>query len=194
MNIEISLGHERLPTNVTQPLFIVSVSSPSQTQNWQVGVTAEYPATSKQCLGNGGYAATRLNGRVATRLRSYAATWVRGYAATRLRGYAATRLRSYVGTWLRGYAATQLRSYVATQPRGYTATWLHGLVAMQLTIDEVLKFTYWWCQDLRQWQIKQQLGLGSHTAVDWDMFCREVCEVALFDGREKLAAQESWFR
>ena len=33
-----------------------------------------------------------------------------------------------------------------------------------LTIEEVLKFTYWWCQDLKQWQIKQQLGLGSHTA------------------------------
>ena len=55
-----------------------------------------------------------------------------------------------------------------------------------MTIEEVLKFTYWWCQDLNQWQIKQQLGLGSHTAVDWDMFCREVCEVALFDGREKI--------
>lgn len=55
-----------------------------------------------------------------------------------------------------------------------------------ITIEEVLKFTYWWCQDLNQWQIKQQLGLGSHTSVDWDMFCREVCEVALFDGREKI--------
>ncbi|CAH3153938.1 unnamed protein product, partial [Porites evermanni] len=38
-------------------------------------------------------------------------------------------------------------------------------------------------------QIKQQLGLGSHTAVDGDMFCREVCEVALFDGREKIGAK-----
>ena len=55
-----------------------------------------------------------------------------------------------------------------------------------LTIEEVLKFTYWWCQDVKQWQIKQQLGLGSHTAVDWDMFCREVCEVALFQRREKI--------
>ena len=55
-----------------------------------------------------------------------------------------------------------------------------------LTIEEMLKFTYWWCQDLKQWQNKQQLGLGSHTAVDWDMFCREVCEVALFDGRKKI--------
>ena len=50
----------------------------------------------------------------------------------------------------------------------------------------MLKFTYWWCQDLNQWQITQQLGLGSHAAVDWDMFCREVCEVALFDGRKKI--------
>ena len=23
-----------------------------------------------------------------------------------------------------------------------------------MTIEEVLKFTYWWCQDLNQWQIK----------------------------------------
>ena len=57
-----------------------------------------------------------------------------------------------------------------------------------LTIEEVLKFTYWWCQNLRQWQIKQQLGLDLHTAVVSDMFWREVCEVALFDGRDKMAA------
>ena len=50
-----------------------------------------------------------------------------------------------------------------------------------LTIEEVLKFTYWLCQDLNQWQIKQQLQLCSHTTVDWDMFCQERCEVALFD-------------
>jgi len=50
----------------------------------------------------------------------------------------------------------------------------------------VLKFTYWWYQDLTQWQIKRQLWLGSHTAIFWDIFCREVCEVALFDGTEKI--------
>ena len=55
-----------------------------------------------------------------------------------------------------------------------------------LSIEEVVKFTYWWTQGLQQWQIKQQLGLGSHTAVDWDMFCRELCEVTLFENREKL--------
>ena len=63
-----------------------------------------------------------------------------------------------------------------------------------LTIEEVLKFTYWWCQDLNQWQIKQQLQLGSHTAVDWDMFCHEVCEVALFDGREKIGGPGKFFQ
>ena len=61
--------------------------------------------------------------------------------------------------------------------------WFEGA---NLTIEEVLKFTYWWCQDLNQLQIKQQLQLGSHTTVDWDMFCQGVCEVALFDGREKI--------
>ena len=55
-----------------------------------------------------------------------------------------------------------------------------------MTLEEVMKFTYWWCQDLDQWQIKKQLGIGSHAAVDWDMFCREVCEVILFEKREKI--------
>jgi len=50
----------------------------------------------------------------------------------------------------------------------------------------VIKFTYWWCQELDQWQIKQQLGLGSQTAVDWNILCRELCEVTLFEEREKL--------
>ena len=40
-----------------------------------------------------------------------------------------------------------------------------------LIIEEVLKFTYWWSQDLTQSQIQFQLGLSSRTAVDWDMFC-----------------------
>ena len=57
---------------------------------------------------------------------------------------------------------------------------------VNLTIEGVIKFTYWWCQGLQQWQIKQQLNLSSHTAVDWDMFCRELCEVAMFESREKV--------
>jgi len=38
-----------------------------------------------------------------------------------------------------------------------------------LTIKEVLKFTYWLCQDLNQREIKQLLQLGSHTAVELGM-------------------------
>ena len=56
-----------------------------------------------------------------------------------------------------------------------------------MSIEEMIKFSYWWCQGLQQCQIKLQLGLGSRdTAVDWDMFCRELCEVTLFEQREKL--------
>lgn len=42
-----------------------------------------------------------------------------------------------------------------------------------MTMEEIIKFTYWWCQDLEQAQIKHELGICSNTAVDWDMFCRE---------------------
>lgn len=33
---------------------------------------------------------------------------------------------------------------------------------------------------------KETTAIGSHVAVDWDMFCREVCEVTLFEKREKI--------
>lgn len=54
-----------------------------------------------------------------------------------------------------------------------------------LSVEEVIKFSYWWCQGLQQWQIRQ-LGLGSHAVVDWDMFCLELCEVTIFENCEKL--------
>ena len=34
------------------------------------------------------------------------------------------------------------------------------------TLQEILKFTYWWCRDLDQSQIKLELGVCSNTAVD----------------------------
>ena len=46
-----------------------------------------------------------------------------------------------------------------------------------LSLYVVMKFTYWWSHKLNQCQIKTQLGLSSSTAVDWDMSCREVCEI-----------------
>ena len=48
-----------------------------------------------------------------------------------------------------------------------------------LSIAEILKFTYWWSQDLNQNQIRTQLGLGASASVDWDMFCEELCEVVI---------------
>lgn len=48
-----------------------------------------------------------------------------------------------------------------------------------LTLEEILKLTYWWCADLRENQIKAQLQLSDNTIVDWCMFCREVCETCI---------------
>ena len=50
----------------------------------------------------------------------------------------------------------------------------------------MLKFTYWRCQNLNQAQVRQQLQLGTNTGVDWDMFCREVCEVVIVEGSELI--------
>ena len=55
-----------------------------------------------------------------------------------------------------------------------------------MTLEEILKFTYWWCQDLEQSQITRELRLARGTGVDWDSFCREVCEITMFDSSEKI--------
>ena len=49
-----------------------------------------------------------------------------------------------------------------------------------------MKFTCRWSHDLNQCQIKTQLGLSSSSAVDWDMFCREVCEIVTVAEGEPL--------
>ena len=56
----------------------------------------------------------------------------------------------------------------------------------KLTLEEIVKLTYWWCQDLNQSQIKHELGLAESTGVDWGSFCREVCEITMFENSEKL--------
>ena len=53
----------------------------------------------------------------------------------------------------------------------------------KMTLEEILKYTYWWRQDLDQAQRRHELGLATHTGVDWDSFCREVCEITL-NGRK----------
>ena len=40
--------------------------------------------------------------------------------------------------------------------------------------------------DLDQAQIKHELGLAESTGVDWDSFCRKVCEITLLGNGEKL--------
>lgn len=58
-----------------------------------------------------------------------------------------------------------------------------------MTLEEILKFMYWWCQDLEQSQITHELGLARGTGVDWDSFCREVCEITMFDSNEKIGGE-----
>jgi transposase-like protein len=48
-----------------------------------------------------------------------------------------------------------------------------------MILEEVLKFTYRWCRDVTQEEIRHELNIATHTAVDWDSFCRETCEVTL---------------
>ena len=56
----------------------------------------------------------------------------------------------------------------------------------KMTVEEILKLTYWWGQDLDQTQIKHELGLAESTGVDWDSFCCEVCKITLLENGEKL--------
>ena len=41
-----------------------------------------------------------------------------------------------------------------------------------LTLEEIIKFTYWWLEGLTQEQVKKQLHINRNTAVDWYIFCR----------------------
>ena len=58
-----------------------------------------------------------------------------------------------------------------------------------ITLEEILKFTYWWSQDLEQSQITRELRLARGTDVDWDSFCREVCEITMFDSSQKIGGE-----
>ena len=49
-----------------------------------------------------------------------------------------------------------------------------------MTLEQILEFTYWWCQDLDQAQMRHELGLNPNTGVDWDSFWIEVCEIEFF--------------
>ena len=59
----------------------------------------------------------------------------------------------------------------------------------KMTLEEILKLMYWWCQDLDQAQIKHELGLAESTGVDWDSFCCKVCEITLLENSERLGGE-----
>ena len=67
-------------------------------------------------------------------------------------------------------------------------TWFEG---SRWTLEEILKFTYLWCQDLVQRQIAHELGFPAQSGVDWDNFCREVCEVTLLENSERIGGQNT---
>lgn len=59
----------------------------------------------------------------------------------------------------------------------------------KMTLEEILKYSYWWTQELDQAQIRHELGLATHTGVDWDSFCREVCEISLMEDSESIGGE-----
>ena len=59
----------------------------------------------------------------------------------------------------------------------------------KMTLEEILKYCYWWCQELDLAQIRHELGLATHTGVDWDSFCREVCEISLMEDSQSIGGE-----
>ena len=59
----------------------------------------------------------------------------------------------------------------------------------KMTLEEILKLTYWWCQDLYQAQIKHEGGLAESAGVDWSSFCRKVCRITLLKNSDKLSGK-----
>ncbi len=55
-----------------------------------------------------------------------------------------------------------------------------------LTLEEIVKLTYWWCRGVSQEDIRHEVNVSEHTAVDWDSFCRESCEVTLLERENKI--------
>ena len=58
-----------------------------------------------------------------------------------------------------------------------------------LTLEEIIKLTYWWCCGLTENQIMHHLRLSSATVVDWASFCREVCEEVIVEKSEPIGGK-----
>lgn len=57
------------------------------------------------------------------------------------------------------------------------------------TLEEILEFTYLWCQGMEQSSIRKEVGCSRQSAVDWDMFCRETCEVLIYDESKPIGGE-----
>ena len=60
---------------------------------------------------------------------------------------------------------------------------------LNLTLEEIIKLTYWWCCGLTENQIMHQLRLSFATVVDWANFCREVCEEVILEKSEPISGK-----
>ena len=66
-------------------------------------------------------------------------------------------------------------------------SWFEG---SNLTLEEILKLTCWWCRDVQQETMRFEVDVSGNTVVDWDSFCREVCEVNYLECEEKIAVDD----
>ncbi|XP_028412951.1 uncharacterized protein LOC114535832 [Dendronephthya gigantea] len=62
-------------------------------------------------------------------------------------------------------------------------SWFEG---SNLTLEEILKLKYWWCRDVVQETMRFETDVSGNTVVDWDSFCREICEVNYLECEEKI--------
>lgn len=62
-------------------------------------------------------------------------------------------------------------------------SWFEG---SNLTLEEILKLTYWWCRDVAQETMRFEVEVSGNTVVDWDSFCREICEVNYLECEQKI--------
>ena len=62
-------------------------------------------------------------------------------------------------------------------------SWFEG---SNLTLEEILKVTYWWCRDVAQECMRFEVDVSGNTVVDWHSFCREICEVNYLECEERI--------
>eukprot|EP00112_Aurelia_sp_Birch-Aquarium-sp1_P010896 Seg2305.3 transcript_id=Seg2305.3/GoldUCD/mRNA.D3Y31 product="putative transposase-like protein" protein_id=Seg2305.3/GoldUCD/D3Y31 len=57
------------------------------------------------------------------------------------------------------------------------------------TLEEILEYTYLWTQGMEQNQIRREVGCSRQSSVDWSMFCRETCEIVVYDQSEPIGGR-----